>query len=49
MPFPAIYPDIRIPEVDLWGLMFEEEREEKFPFDQSRLAEKIEFIPDVGV
>ncbi|KAJ5407877.1 hypothetical protein N7509_001760 [Penicillium cosmopolitanum] len=34
MPFSAIYPDVKIPEVDLWGLMFEKEREEKFPSDQ---------------
>lgn len=36
MPFSSMYPDIEIPDIDLWGLMFEKEREEKFPYDQSK-------------
>lgn len=39
MTFSAIYPDVKIPEVDLWGLMFEKEREENFPLDKSELTE----------
>ncbi|KAJ5112566.1 hypothetical protein N7532_000611 [Penicillium argentinense] len=35
MPSSAVYPDINIPDVDLWGLMFENEREEKFPVDKT--------------
>lgn len=42
MPFSSIYPDVSIPEVDLWGLMFEKEREEDFPFDQSELTKSTE-------
>ncbi|KAJ5599264.1 hypothetical protein N7450_000331 [Penicillium hetheringtonii] len=35
MPFSSIYPDIEIPDIDLWGLMFEKERKEQFPHDQT--------------
>jgi hypothetical protein len=46
MPSSAIYPDVKIPEVDLWGLMFEKEPEENFPFDQSELTESFSMVPD---
>lgn len=46
MPFSAIYPDVKIPEVDLWGLMFEKEREEKFPSDQGELTGISSMISD---
>lgn len=36
MPTSSFYPDIEIPKVDLWGLMFEREREERFPRDKGK-------------
>lgn len=37
MPTSSYFPDIEIPNVDLWGLMFESERAEQFPSDQGTL------------
>ncbi|KAJ5112880.1 hypothetical protein N7456_001414 [Penicillium angulare] len=34
MPTSSFYPAINIPQVDLWGLMFEIEKKEKFPHDK---------------
>lgn len=36
MPTSSFFPDIDIPNVDLWGLMFESERAERFPSNQGR-------------
>jgi hypothetical protein len=34
MPTESSYPAVDIPNVDLWGLMFEQKRKESFPDDQ---------------
>ncbi|KAJ5260566.1 hypothetical protein N7478_012171 [Penicillium angulare] len=34
MPASSFYPAINIPQVDLWGLMFETDKEERFPHDK---------------
>ena len=38
MPTKSSYPDVDIPNVDLWGLMFEQTRKEPFPDDKGKHA-----------
>jgi len=41
MPTASSYPAINIPAVDLWGLMFEEKRDEPFPADKGMFENDI--------